>query len=104
MPSTIHHDLPPHASVRPAAGQVSTDLGDEVAILHIESGKYFALDPVGARVWELVADERTVHDILAALLDEFDVDEARCERDLTQLLLELEEKGLVEISREVSEA
>jgi hypothetical protein len=96
--------LPTTAVVRPTTGQVSTDLGGEVAILHIESGKYFALNGVGARVWELVANGSTIDDILATLLDEFDIDAERCERDLTQLLLELEERRLVEIDRTAVDA
>jgi hypothetical protein len=104
MPSTMHSKLPGYAPVRPGQGQVSTDLGEEVAILHIESGKYFALNAVGARVWELVADGSTVDEILAAMLGEFDIDAERCERDLTQLLLELEERRLVEIDRTAVDA
>jgi hypothetical protein len=104
MLSTMHNELPGRAAVRPGQGQVSTDLGEEVAILHIESGKYFALNAVGARVWDLVANGSTVDDILAALLREFDVDAERCERDLTQVLLELEERRLVEIDRTAVDA
>jgi len=99
MPSTTIDLISRDARVRPATGQVSTDLGGEVAILHIESGKYFALSPVGARAWGLLKDVSAVGDILEVLLDEFDVDAAVCERDLIQLLRRLEDRELVEISR-----
>ena len=29
-------------------------VGEETVILHLESGIYFGLDPVGARAWQLI--------------------------------------------------
>ena len=37
-----------------AKAQVSCDLEGEAAILHRDSGVYYGLDPVGARIWRLV--------------------------------------------------
>ena len=36
-------------------GVVWTALGDEVMILKLDSGIYFGLDQVGARIWKLGA-------------------------------------------------
>lgn len=43
-------------SSRVVAGraQVSCDLGGEAAILHLTTGTYYGLDPVGARIWTLL--------------------------------------------------
>ena len=35
-------------------GMVWTALGDEVVILKLDSGIYFGLDQVGARIWRLI--------------------------------------------------
>jgi hypothetical protein len=77
--------------------QVSCPLEDEVAILHLRAGVYYSLDPVGARIWELVATPRPVRAIRDALVAEYDVEPARCERDLLRLLEDLARAGLVEI-------
>lgn len=77
--------------------QVSCDLAGEVAILHVKKGVYYGLDPVGARIWELIQEPRTLGEVRDAILDEYEVEPERCERDLLALLGRLAEEGLVEI-------
>lgn len=77
--------------------QVSCDLDQGIAILGLESGKYYGLDVVGARIWELIQTPAPVVEIHRALLRQFDVPPARCEKDLLALLSELIDEGLVEV-------
>ena len=86
--------------IRAVTDQVSCDVGDEAVILHLKSGEYFGLDAVGARVWNLIQEPRTVNDIQDVLLDEYDVERERCERDLLDLLNKMAEKGLIEVRDE----
>jgi hypothetical protein len=80
-----------------AREQVSTDLGDETAILHLEAGTYYGLDAVGARIWKLVQEPTTVEEIRDALVGEYEVDYQRCEGDLISLLQALADEGLLEV-------
>jgi hypothetical protein len=82
--------------VAAAPGQVSCALEDEIAILHLRAGRYYGLDPVGARVWQLVAAPRALRAVRDTLLAEYDVDAARCEADLLALVRDLAAAGLVE--------
>lgn len=75
--------------------QVSCDMGGEAAILDSNSGIYFGLTGIGARIWELIQKPRRVDEILAILLEEYDVEPARCERDLWALLKQLSDKQLI---------
>ena len=77
--------------------QVSCDLSGEVAILNLKSGVYYGLDAVGARIWQLIQEPRTVASIRTVLLSEYEVDPDRCERDLLLLLHALADAGLLEI-------
>jgi hypothetical protein len=77
--------------------QVSSDLGDEVAILDLKAGMYYGLDSVGARVWDLIQQPRSAGEILDILTSEYDVDPDRCERDLITLLQRLADEGLIEV-------
>ena len=79
-----------------AKDQVSSDLGEEVAILNLKNGVYYGLDAVGARIWSLIQEPKTVNEILDVLLDEYEVEPERCERDLLTLLEELVAENLVE--------
>jgi hypothetical protein len=83
-------------------GQVSSDIGDEVAILDFRAGMYYGLDSVGARVWSLIQEPRTVREIRDTLTNEYEVDPDRCERDLIALLQSLADEGLVEVKYETS--
>jgi hypothetical protein len=76
---------------------VSCSLGEEAAILHMRSGVYYGLDPVGARIWKLLDQPRSVEDLRSVILDEYDVEPAKCERDLLGLLEKLREEGLIEV-------
>ena len=82
--------------------QVSCDLHGEAAILNLKNGVYFGLDPVGARIWNLIQEPRTVTGIRDVLLEEYDVTTDACERDLVRLLQELATHGLVEVRDEPS--
>lgn len=72
-------------------------VGTETVILDLASGTYFGLDPVGARIWELLAEGKTLAGVCAAMLAEFDVTPEAIERDLLALVAELRDKGLIRI-------
>jgi hypothetical protein len=76
---------------------VSCSLGDEAAILNLKNSIYYGLNPVGTRVWSLVQHSRSVREIRDALLEEYDVEAAACERDLLDLLERMREQGLIEV-------
>jgi hypothetical protein len=92
------HRLSDDSSIVVAQNQVSCDLAGEAAILNLKSGVYYGLNPVGARIWNLVQEPRTVAQILEALLAEYDVERPRLESDLRELLSRLADQGLVDIA------
>jgi hypothetical protein len=79
--------------------QVSSDLGGEAAILNLKNSVYYGLDPIGARVWQLIQEPITLGQIRDVLRAEYDVEPAQLEADLRDLLQELAEQGLVEITQ-----
>lgn len=86
------------SSIVASEGQVSSDLGGEVAILGLGAGTYYGLDEVGGRVWTLIQEPREVAEIREALLREYEVEPERCERDLISLLQQMADEGLVEVT------
>lgn len=95
MPSLFPLD----ASVVATERQLSTTLGDEVIILGLDDSMYYGLSDTGVRVWELVQAPRTVGEILAALVAEYEVDRHRAEADLEALLADLHSRGLIAITQ-----
>lgn len=98
--------------VRPVPRILSTHLEGEAVLLDPEAGRYFSLNELGARVWELLGPDSdagsgegpdegvarplaAVHAVLAA---EYEVDPERLWRDLEALVARLAEEGLVEVA------
>ena len=77
--------------------QVSCDLSGEAAILNLKSGVYFGLNTVGASIWKLIQEPRSVKEIQDAIQEEYEVEPDQCERDVLELLQELSNHELIKI-------
>ena len=76
---------------------MARQVGDETVILDLASGTYYGLDPVGARIWQLLADGQTLAQVRDIMLAEYDVSVDDLERDLNRLLSELSDKNLISL-------
>ena len=70
-------------------------VGEEVIVLDLLGGEYFGLPGVGARVWELLLDGKSLVAVAAAITSEYDVDSTSAEDDVLRLVTELCDKGLL---------
>lgn len=77
-----------------------SNVGEESVLLNLDSERYFGLDPVGTRMWEVLGTLGTVESAYEALLAEFDVDPERLRHDLYELIEKLREHGLIEVADE----
>jgi hypothetical protein len=85
-----------------AKEQVSSDLAGEAVILDFKSGVYYGLNEVGARIWNLIQQPKTVSEIRDAIVAEYEIEPEVCDRDLKALLQQLEASGLIEVSNETA--
>jgi len=76
-------------------------LGTEAIVLNLESGVYFGLNDVGARIWTLLQD-RDLAAVIEVLVEEYDASVTDIEADVLTLVDELVHKGLV--ARRLSDA
>jgi Coenzyme PQQ synthesis protein D (PqqD) len=86
-----------HTIVVAASEQLSCPLGEESAILNLKNSVYYGMNPVGARVWDLLKQPTSVAELRDVLLEEYEVDEERCSKDLLALLETLRSEGLIEV-------
>jgi hypothetical protein len=86
-----------HSIVVATSGNISCQLEEDLVILHLGEGMYYGLNSVGARIWELIQEPRTVNAVRAQLLEEYDVEPDECTRELGAILVEMADKGLVEV-------
>ena len=84
--------MPSHVLVQQIAG--------ESILLNLQSERYFGLDEVGTRIWNLVTTSKSIESAYEALLGEYEVDAEQLRRDVQSLVLNLVENGLLEGAHE----
>ncbi len=85
-----------------AKEQVSSALAGEAVILDVKSGAYYGLNEVGASIWNLIQEPKTVSEIRDAIVAEYEIEPEVCDRDLKELLKQLADKGLIEVRNETA--
>jgi hypothetical protein len=81
-----------------AARDVMTaDFAPDVVLLNLQDGVYYGVDDVGARVWTLLQTPMSLRAILDAITAEFDVEPARCHRDVRAFVEQLINRGLADV-------
>lgn len=83
-------------TIKKSDASLATTIDGEAVILETESGVYFGLNEVATYIWELLDEPRDLEELCEAVLSEYDVSRERCERDLQEVLRDLEGRGLVE--------
>lgn len=89
--------LNPNSRIKVSEDQVSSYVAGEAVILNLKTGTYHSLNPVGARIWQLIQEPQMMRDIINTIVTEYDVELSVCERDLQELLTQLESAQLIEI-------
>jgi hypothetical protein len=69
--------------------------GSETVLLNLENEQYYGLEGVGTRLWELVEAGTTFGEAVTALLADYEVGRDALAADLTALVVDLQENGLV---------
>lgn len=73
-----------------------TDLSGEKVMVDFEQGKYFMIKGVGNDIWDMLTDNISVAEIVDKLLQEYDVTEEMCEKEVLDFLNNLESLGIIE--------
>ncbi len=74
-----------------------THLDDEAALLNIKNGRYFSLNPIGSRIWDLLNQYCDTERVLDILLEEYNAHREVLENDLQNFVTRLVEAELVNI-------
>jgi hypothetical protein len=83
--------------VRRRGQLIEAEIDDELIGLEVEQGTCFGFNATATRIWSLLETPMRVSELREALLAEYEVDAATCERELLDLLRALERDGLIEI-------
>ena len=73
------------------AEMIFTDLDDTVVMMDSDKGVCYELDPVGARIWNLLETARSVKELCELLAGDYDVTPEACRRDVLEFLERMHE-------------
>lgn len=82
-----------------------TDLAGEKVMVDFEQGKYFCIKGVGNDIWDMLEEQQDadgkpdalkIDTILHKLLEEYEVTEEVCEKEVLEFLDKLKQAGILE--------
>lgn len=86
----MHQDrLRPSPSVRASISD------DGLVLLDVEGGLVLSSNQIGARIWQLIEQQRTTPEIARQVADDYDVPGDRAHRDVATFVAALMARGLV---------
>lgn len=87
--------LRPESLLTRAIEPLSTDLGNEIVLMSIESGSYYGLEGTAQRIWILLATPRSLLDLGICLANEYKVSPEQCVKDILPFIEQLRAEGLL---------
>jgi hypothetical protein len=82
-------------TIAPAPEVLFRELSGEGVLLNLRSGRYYGLDAVGTRIWQMLSQGQTLQATVEQLLREYDVSRDRLVGDVASFVGALESHGLV---------
>lgn len=76
-----------------SASSVNVD-GEEI-ILNSDNGNYISLNPVAADVWHMLGTPRSIDEIVAKIVETYEVELMQCEHDISRLMEDMKVSGIV---------
>jgi hypothetical protein len=87
-------NIDPQTLISQTPGHVAADMDGEKVLMSVENGRYYGMDPVGSRIWELVENA-----LCEAIFREYEGDREQIQSDLKKYLQNLSEEKLITIKR-----
>jgi hypothetical protein len=84
-----------HTRLEPRESVHARQFQEELVLLDLLAGEYFALDALGARVWSELCRGAALGDIVAKHAGEYEVDPSRMTQDVFAFAEELVRRGLM---------
>ncbi len=76
-------------------GLIQAEVDGELVALHIDKGTCYGFNVTATRIWSLIEQPRLLSELKQILLGEYEVDEDICDRQVREVVSELERDGLV---------
>lgn len=74
---------------------ISGRLHEELVMMDIDHGKYFSLNPIATRIWDLLEEALSLDELCGHLINEYEVDVERCKKEVEDHLQEMKKLKLI---------
>lgn len=71
------------------------EVNGEIVLLDLDSESYFGLNATGARIWQLMQEGKSGEALLEQMLEEFEIEREQLQADVSELIDQLCEAGLI---------
>src|SRR3954454_4945913 len=78
-------------------GLVEAEVDGEIVALHVDNGTCYGFNGTASAVWRMLDRPRRLEEMCDDLIGEYEVEPDQCEREVMDVLCDLEADGLVEI-------
>ncbi len=81
---------------------ISSCLDEDLVMLSIQTGKYYGVNSVGRRIWELLEQPTEITQLCDKLGREFEVSKKQCEQEVLEFLNQLLTQNLLQVVQPLS--
>ncbi len=81
--------------MRAETDYLSCKVAGEIVLMSLTTGKYYGINEVGTRIWDLLQRPLMTGEICRYLLDEYDITPAACQSAVAGFIRHLTREGLV---------
>ena len=77
---------------------METKFAGQILMMSLDQGRYYALEAIAKRIWDLLEVPTALGEVVDRLLGEFEVDRARCEAEVLAFAKQLLDNRLINIT------
>jgi hypothetical protein len=90
------NEITPVTMLHRNPGMLFNEIDGEVVMLSIENSEYYGMDKVGSRIWQLLENPMSFNELVAKLMDEYDVTEEQCRQETLVFIKKMMAKKLLD--------
>jgi len=99
MTNTLDTDIHATTLLSRNSDIIASKIDNETVMMDIDFEKYYGLEEVGTRVWELLETQTSFDQLCEKLVCEFDVSIEQCKTDVIPFILDLIEQKMLSIQQ-----
>jgi hypothetical protein len=88
-------EIGPDTLLQRKPGMLFNEIDGEVVMLSIENSEYYGMDKVGSRIWQLLEKPMPFKELVARLMDEYEVSEEQCRLDTLGFIKKMTDKKIL---------